>query len=426
MRKQPWQETLQEKSVLAIHLDIEHLAIVIAQNLNTHSHCTFHIEDSVYGALGLAIARNVTCKIDILLPKKITSQIALDQKAILNKPLYQSKDTFHILCGHFENTSPSISLEYSDGDEILALHAYQEDQWLSNKPIHLIDPKEGTSSIKWIDEKDIKFAQTNNNAHKGTYKKALMIGGSLAMPGAITLAAKACYRSGIGTLTLGIPDCIYNAICKDTHFAMKYVFDSKDGHIEYSSDLENTINKYGLISCGNGMGITNQTEKIVEALVQSDKPLVLDADAITIISKHKEWLQRNAPTILTPHLGEFSRLVDFNQGNLFELARNFSKNYPNTYTIIKSSFTTIAHDGDLSLFSHPNRALAKGGSGDVLCGMVTGLLGQLDIIDACKLAVVLHNHCADDQISDISLCPEDLIEAIPRTYAKLKQQVSVL
>ena len=260
--------------------------------------------------------------------------------------------------------------------------------------------------------------------NKGDYGRSLLIGGSKRMHGAIEMAATAAYHMGVGTLTLLIPDVIYHDVASKNSFAMILESESQDGYFKTISDLGDLVAAFDLVGAGNGMGRNSANIKIIEELLLTDKPIILDADALWCLKNLRSYLKRDALTILLPHLKEMTYLCDYSLEEIkkdpFKVAYEFTKAYPNTILVLKSYLTIVAHRNKLSFLAKPKRALAKGGSGDVLMGLVMGALSQEgDPFRMIELAVYVHNKAAETN-SPLSFMVDDLIEKIPEVLSNIK------
>ncbi|MGM9946959.1 NAD(P)H-hydrate dehydratase [Floccifex sp.] len=263
-----------------------------------------------------------------------------------------------------------------------------------------------------------------NHSHKGSFKKALLIGGSQSMHGALYYSAKACYRSGIGTLTCMIPDCIGDIVAQKMSFAMNLRMPDENG--KFKENLTVDFNPYSILAIGNGMGQQKSTIQIVQQVLSSLKPVILDADALWALKGHTEWLNRKETTILLPHIKEMTYLCDASiseiKENPFEIVRNFCLQHPNCILVLKSSCSIIGHKETLYVLNQPNSALAKGGSGDILCGIVTGLCGQTeDYEKAVVCACYIHNQSVPS-IDAASVLPDECIDSIPLVFQKLRNK----
>lgn len=321
----------------------------------------------------------------------------------------------------------------------ISIDCYKQGQWLNDGRKHcgklyLIDigippilHEKCMDKTKILCLEDIHIPSRPSNAHKSTFGKALMIGGSHNMHGAIHMASLSAYKSGIGTITLMVPECISNVLAVKSDFYM--LLQCPDHNGIFSSKaldiLKQNISNYTILSIGNGMQKNNVTIALVEQALKSDKKIVLDADAIWAAGKNINLLKREAITILTPHIKEMSDLTGIHittiLANPFEVARDFSKEYKKCVLILKSSQTFIAYQGSVFVLDAQNAGLAKGGSGDILCGIVVAMLGQTkDPLQAALCAAYIHSQSAKLDIDSACFMPEDIINNIPNVLKKLR------
>jgi NAD(P)H-hydrate epimerase len=261
--------------------------------------------------------------------------------------------------------------------------------------------------------------------HKYNFGHALIIAGSKGKMGAAVLAAKACLRSGIGLITTHIPAC--GETIMQTVFPEAMVHADKE--TDFISDV-GSIESFSAIGLGPGMGTLDVTKLAVEnVLIRSKKPVVLDADALNIISLHKEMLQIIPPySILTPHAGEFDRLTGISQSlpERLEKARNLAVEL-NCIVILKGADTAVCLP-DNEVFFNPtgNPGMATAGSGDVLTGIITGLLAQSYAPpEAAKIGVYIHGAAGDiaaGKHSQESMIASDIIDNIGRAYQLLQNK----
>ncbi|MCX6235154.1 MAG: NAD(P)H-hydrate dehydratase [Bacteroidetes bacterium] len=258
--------------------------------------------------------------------------------------------------------------------------------------------------------------------HKGFFGHALLIAGSYGKMGASVLASKACLRAGAGLLTAHVPSHGYSIIQTAVPEAMTSI-DNSETHFTGLPDLS----KYNAIGIGPGIGTEKETRNALKLLIQSTTmPILFDADAINILGEEKTWLSflpRNC--IFTPHPKEFERLVgksdnDFERNNL---QREFSIKY-NAYVVLKGAHTAITCPDGFCLFnSTGNAGMATGGSGDVLTGVILGLLAQnYHPKEAAILGVYLHGLAGDMAAAKKSmeaLMASDITENLGRAYRKL-------
>lgn len=234
-----------------------------------------------------------------------------------------------------------------------------------------------------------------NFSHKGNFGHALLIAGSYGKMGAAVLAAQACMRSGAGLLTAHIPLKGYEII--QTAFPEAMI--SLDEEAEFFSNVP-VISAYNAIAIGPGLGTETQTQNGLKLMIQECKfPMILDADALNILSENKTWLSFLPPgSILTPHPKEFERLAGKTSNSLerLDLQLEFSKRY-NVYVILKGAFTSITiPNGDCYFNPTGNPGMATGGSGDVLTGILLGLMAQgYDPLAASLTGVFVHGLAGD-------------------------------
>lgn len=253
-------------------------------------------------------------------------------------------------------------------------------------------------------------------AHKGMSGRVLLVAGSRGHIGAAILAARGCLRSGVGLLTVHLPECGYMPVQTAVPEAMV----EADMHPHIWSEHLN-IAPYDVIALGPGLGQDILTERALDHLfTQVTPPLVLDADAINMIAKLPERLQAlPAHSILTPHLKEFERLVGCVAANSFERHAQqleFSKRYQ-VYIVLKGAYTCISTpDGRAYFNTTGNPGMAKGGSGDVLTGVIAALLAQgYSPLIACLWGVYAHGHAGDraaQEKGQMAMLPSDLIDQL--------------
>lgn len=276
-----------------------------------------------------------------------------------------------------------------------------------------------------VEKKDIKaiLKPRNKFDHKGNNGKALLIAGSFGKMGAAVLAARAAMRTGLGLLTTHVPITGLTTIQGSVPESMASV----DRHEQYFTTvpLYEDIDAVGI---GPGIGFHNETKRAFEKLLQqSKKPLVVDADAITLLANHPSLLLLLPPqSILTPHPGEFRRLVGdwANDFDRLEKQKNFSKQIGGI-VLLKGAHTSItSSEGKVYFNSTGNAGMATAGSGDVLTGIITSLLAQgYPPLDATILGVFLHGLAGDlaaRKMGEISLIASDIIDFIPQAYLDLR------
>jgi NAD(P)H-hydrate epimerase len=235
----------------------------------------------------------------------------------------------------------------------------------------------------------------NRFAHKGTFGHALLISGSYGMMGAALLAGEACLRSGAGLVTLHIPRFGYGIV----QTALPEAIVSLDqSDIRYSTPPDHST--YSAIGIGPGLGCKPDTGRGLRALLESvEVPLVIDADALNLLAGHDDWIGLIPEgSLLTPHPKEFDRLAGASENSYKRhiRQREFAASH-GVFVILKGAYTGIAApDGRYWFNTTGNPGMATGGSGDVLTGLLTGLLAQgIAPLDAAIAGVYLHGLAGD-------------------------------
>ncbi|MBC9798399.1 NAD(P)H-hydrate dehydratase [Sinomicrobium weinanense] len=258
-------------------------------------------------------------------------------------------------------------------------------------------------------------------SHKGTYGHALVIGGSYGKVGAVYLAGKACLSVGAGLLTTYLPKCGYPVLQTALPEGM-VLTDVNEDHIStIAFDLKPTV-----IGIGVGLGRHRATVDAFKAFLRKNtSPLVVDADALNILSENHDLLELlPLESVLTPHPKELERLIgswkdDFEK---LEKSRQFAGKY-NLILVIKGAHTTTIHKDRIYVNSTGNPGMATGGSGDVLTGMITGLISQgYTALYAAVFGVYLHGKAGDIAVSGMgyeALTATGIIDHIGNAFMDL-------
>lgn len=263
------------------------------------------------------------------------------------------------------------------------------------------------------------FVPRKTFSHKGTYGHSLIVAGSTGMMGAASLCALSAVKSGSGLVTMHIPKCGYTIAQQIVPMAMCRV--DIDEH--FVSSIPDT-DKFNSICIGPGLGTNPLTVKALKDLITSVKvPLLLDADALNIISENKELLTAlPMNTIITPHPGEFDRIFGKSScgAERLEKAIDAAKKFK-LIIVLKGAYTQIINsDGSVYFNSTGNAGMATGGSGDVLSGIITGLLAQgYSPINSAQSGVFLHGlagDIAEKKQGQCSLSAENIIESLPLAF----------
>ena len=258
------------------------------------------------------------------------------------------------------------------------------------------------------------------DTHKGDYGKMLLLCGSRGFTGAAALAARGALRTGAGLVYLAVPESIYAIEAVKLTEPVVLPLPEEEGMLCEASlaKIGELLPKMDAVLFGSGSGIGPGTEKVLEFLLKNAEcPLVLDADGITLAARHKDILRdRLAPTILTPHDGEFARLkpVDAPRPEqTMAMARELGA------VLLRKGHRTLITDG-CSCWENQtgNPGMATGGSGDVLSGIILSLLGQgLPPMEAAAAGAWLHGAAGDlaaERLGEYGMLPGDLVEELPR------------
>lgn len=267
-----------------------------------------------------------------------------------------------------------------------------------------------------ITNDSIFLSTRDRNAHKGNFGRVLLLCGSEKYTGAAFFSAQAAVNTGSGLVFLSVPDKIRPVLASKLNEPI--IVPRRSGEIK---------NDAVLLGCG--LGLSRKSEKLVKKLIFSGtSPLILDADAITIAARLKLPLEKSPrKLILTPHEGEFARLIpDFSHDRREEFAANFAKE--NKCILVLKGKRTLCTDenGDLYANTTGNPGMAKGGSGDVLAGIITSLTGQgIPPLRAAYTGVWLHGAAGDlaaEIHGEYSMTPTDMLCALKSVMKKVRQE----
>lgn len=271
-----------------------------------------------------------------------------------------------------------------------------------------------------------------SDAHKGTMGTLCALTGSYGYCGAAVLSAKAALRSGVGLLYQVLPECIYPIFASSAPEAVCVPLKGADSTLSETDilQIESVIKKATAVLIGCGMGNTKTTRKALKAVILDSKaPVIIDADGINALSKHIYLLdETDAPIVLTPHVKEFSRLsglsVEKVLKNPAEKAKDFSLEHKGVTLVLKGHRTYIAKDGEVYENIAGNSGMAKGGSGDVLAGIIASLTAQgASPFDAAVMGVHIHALSGDiaaAKFSRTAMLPSDIIDSLPEIYSKIE------
>lgn len=293
--------------------------------------------------------------------------------------------------------------------------------------IHPEAIKETSSNWFYLEEKDIALLLKKRSefSHKGTFGHVLIVAGSKGMAGASVLSSKAALRAGAGLVTVHGPDC--NRIIVQT--ANSEGIFRPDSNSSVICNIDYPLESFNAIAIGPGIGTHTKTAEMLETFLKKQKnPCVIDADALNIIGQNKQFLKLIPEnSILTPHPKEFERL--FGQSNSSYERMMKAKKAAQEFEVVivlKGAHTLIATpDGNLFFNSTGNSGMATAGSGDVLTGILIGLLAQgYSPENAAKTGIFLHGRAGDlalDKESKESLIAGDIIDQLGKAFKSLRK-----
>jgi NAD(P)H-hydrate epimerase len=284
-----------------------------------------------------------------------------------------------------------------------------------------------TGQYELLDEAIVRSIHKPRNrfSHKGNFGHALMVAGSYGKIGAAVLSAKACLRSGPGLLTCHIPKCGYDIMQTSVPEAMVLT----DFNSSFLTKIEEDLTKYEAIGIGPGLGNASETKMLLREVFDAYRsPVVIDADALNILGSQKSLYKLiPAGSILTPHPKEFERLFGetANDFERIQLALQKAKEL-NSIIVLKGHHTLIATPDQKGFFnSTGNAGMATGGSGDVLTGILTGLLAQgYSSSETALIGVYLHGLAGDlaaNELSMEAMVAGDIIHYMSEAFLQLQQ-----
>lgn len=277
-------------------------------------------------------------------------------------------------------------------------------------------------------DKILKTRERDTN--KGSFGSLLSVCGSKGMSGAAFFAASAALRCGAGLVTVAAPECISDILASKLNEPLFLSLQDNGKTLSSSctDELLYSLEKFSVCLFGCGVGINPDTSEILFSIIENIKiPLVIDADGITMLKENIHVLcNKTNEIVITPHPGEFARLLEITiediQSNRLRYSTKFAQEY-NTVVVLKGANTVIAApDGRTFINTNGNPGLAKGGSGDVLAGMIASFLTQgLPAFEASVCAVYLHGKAADtcaERLSEYGMLPSDMLTDIAKAFNK--------
>jgi hydroxyethylthiazole kinase-like uncharacterized protein yjeF len=301
-------------------------------------------------------------------------------------------------------------------------------------PRDLIDKEEINDNL--LEAKDFMsfFRQRDSSSHKGDYGHLLVLAGSPGKTGAAAMTSLAAMRIGTGLVTLGVPESLNPVMeTKLTEVMTEPLPEANKGRFSLKAlpKVKELLRGKSAMALGPGISADKAVREFVEEVIlASEIPLVIDADGINCLADRVELLKRiKAPLVLSPHPGEMARLVEGSVKEIQEdrvgISREFAKKFE-VCLVLKGARTVVAEpSGAIYINPTGNPGMASGGTGDVLTGMIGGLLAQgYDPVAAAKAGVFFHGLAGDEVSRDkgsSGMIASDLIEALPRILKQFEQ-----
>ena len=260
------------------------------------------------------------------------------------------------------------------------------------------------------------------NSHKGTYGRVVLICGSEGMAGAAYLCAKAAYRTGAGLVEIVTPEANRTILQTLLPEAVLTMYDDSP---EGLRAVRRAIERADALGIGCGLGLSERSLTVLTlALTLSHVPTVLDADALNLLAKHDDLLPLLAGKTITPHPTEMSRLTGMSVGDILADTTSVAHDFAARHgcVCVLKTHKTVVSDGSARIYQNQsgNSGMATAGSGDVLCGILCGILAQKKSdptpLETAALAVYLHGLCGDEaakNLGEYSLMASDIIDALP-------------
>ena len=276
----------------------------------------------------------------------------------------------------------------------------------------------------------VRLPKRARESSKRDYGRLLILAGSRGYTGAPSFASRAAVHGGAGLVWLGVPESIYAVTAVKNDEAMPFPLPcDAQGRLtaEALPEVEARLERMSCLAIGPGLGRSaGVTEFVQGALAASRVPTVVDADALWALSRDMSSLEDAAcPLVLTPHEGEFAMLGGLLDGDRVASARRFASRWGCTL-VLKGSGSVVAFpDGECYVNQTGNPGMARGGSGDVLTGLMAAMLCQLPFRDAVRAAVYLHGLAGDmaaGKLGEYGMTPTDMIRLLPAALKTVTEE----
>ncbi|HHT9121025.1 MAG TPA: NAD(P)H-hydrate dehydratase [Candidatus Hypogeohydataceae bacterium YC41] len=269
------------------------------------------------------------------------------------------------------------------------------------------------------------------DTHKGDYGRTLVLAGSVGMTGAACMCSEAVLRGGAGLVTLGIPESLYPIVASSLSFAVMThpLPETMQKTLSYRArqKISEVANRLDVLAIGPGLSRNPETQRLVIWLLENIAVrMVIDADALTALAQKPAALEKvKAGCIATPHPGEMARLLGWSsavevQRDRAKAVEEFIKRYPSWTLVLKGHRTIVADNQQFYINTTGNPGMATAGTGDVLTGLIAGLIAQgLTTFEAAQLGVYLHGlagNLASEEKGEVSMIATDVLEKLPEAF----------
>lgn len=268
------------------------------------------------------------------------------------------------------------------------------------------------------------------DGHKGTFGTVLVVAGSRGMSGAAVLCGSSAVRGGAGLVRVACPADIQAVVASGNPCYLTSGLTGSDQSDEYAEQVLELAKGADVVAVGPGLGQSDAVRNAVRRLVlEGETPLVLDADAVNVLSPIPEKLrERGKPTVLTPHPGEFARLLNAStaqvQANRLNLAIGFAQQW-HVVLLLKGQHSIVTDGSRVYVNGTGNPGMGTGGTGDVLTGLVAALIGQgMTAFDAAVLGTWVHGRAGDlaaDTIGMTAMCATDVLSHLPMALREVER-----
>ncbi len=277
----------------------------------------------------------------------------------------------------------------------------------------------------------VQLLKRSPDTHKGDYGYIFILGGSPGLTGAVCLSAQAALKTGCGMVRVGVPESLNSIFEVKLTEEMSYPLDDEAGYVSKKAfkKIKELLDKIDVFLLGPGAALKKTTQDLIIRIIKEiDKPMVLDADALNTVAGNLDVLgqRKSKQLILTPHPGEFSRLLKSDVNKIKkkrkELVKKFALRY-NLTLVLKGNKTLVSDGRRIYQNTTGNPGMATAGCGDVLGGMISALIAQgLKPFEAAKTGVYLHGLAADYAVKDKTqncLIASDIIDYLPKAIKSL-------